>query len=43
MKADLADPLLADPGPMFEYERASWGPPQPDRLVAGVGGWKTPQ
>ena len=39
----LYDPLLADSGPMFEYEPGSWGPPQADRLVAGVGGWNTPQ
>jgi glucose-6-phosphate 1-dehydrogenase len=39
----IVDPLLADPGPMFEYEPGSWGPPQADRLVAEVGGWHTPQ
>jgi glucose-6-phosphate 1-dehydrogenase len=39
----IVDPLLADPGPMFEYEPGSWGPPQADRLVAEVGGWNTPQ
>jgi glucose-6-phosphate 1-dehydrogenase len=39
----IVDPLLKDPGPMFEYEPGSWGPPQADRLVAAVGGWNTPQ
>ena len=39
----IVDPLLADPGPMFEYEPGSWGPPQADRLVAEIGGWNTPQ
>jgi len=39
----IVDPLLADPGQMFEYEPGSWGPPQADRLVAEVGGWNTPQ
>jgi glucose-6-phosphate 1-dehydrogenase len=39
----VVDPLLNDPGPMFEYEPGSWGPPQADRLVAEVGGWNTPQ
>jgi len=39
----IVDPLLNDPGPMFEYEAGSWGPPQADRPVADVGGWNTPQ
>ena len=38
----IVDPLLANPGPVFEYEPGSWGPPQADRLVAEVGGWNTP-
>jgi glucose-6-phosphate 1-dehydrogenase len=39
----IVDPLLKDPGPMFEYEPGSWGPPQAEALVAEVGGWNTPQ
>jgi glucose-6-phosphate 1-dehydrogenase len=39
----IVDPLLADPGALYEYEPGSWGPPQADRLVADVGGWNTPQ
>src|SRR5215467_5142946 len=39
----IVDPLLNDPGPMYEYEPGSWGPPQSDRLVADIGGWNTPQ
>ena len=39
----IVDPLLADPGDLFEYEPGSWGPPQADRLVAEIGGWNTPQ
>jgi glucose-6-phosphate 1-dehydrogenase len=39
----IVDPLIKDPGPMFEYEPGSWGPPQSDALVAEVGGWNTPQ
>jgi len=39
----IVDPLLADPGPVFEYEPGSWGPSQADRLVAEIGGWNTPQ
>jgi glucose-6-phosphate 1-dehydrogenase len=38
----IVDPLLANPGAVFEYEPGSWGPPQADRLVAEVGGWNTP-
>ena len=39
----IVDPLLADPGELFDYEPGSWGPPQADRLVAEIGGWNTPQ
>ncbi len=39
----IVNPLLADPGELYEYEPGSWGPPQADRLVADVGGWNTPQ
>jgi glucose-6-phosphate 1-dehydrogenase len=39
----IVNPLLADPGPLFEYEPGSWGPPEAERLVAEVGGWNTPQ
>jgi glucose-6-phosphate 1-dehydrogenase len=38
----IVDPLLQNPGAMFEYEPGSWGPPQADRLVSDVGGWNTP-
>jgi glucose-6-phosphate 1-dehydrogenase len=38
----IVDPLLQNPGAMYEYEPGSWGPPQADRLVADIGGWNTP-
>ena len=38
----IVDPLLKDPGPMYEYAPGSWGPAEADRLVADVGGWNTP-
>jgi glucose-6-phosphate 1-dehydrogenase len=38
----IVDPLLKNPGELFEYEPGSWGPPEADRLVAEVGGWNTP-
>jgi glucose-6-phosphate 1-dehydrogenase len=39
----IVDPLIKNPGPLFEYEPGTWGPSQADRLVAEVGGWNTPQ
>jgi glucose-6-phosphate 1-dehydrogenase len=39
----IVDPLIQNPGEMFEYEPGSWGPPQADRLVAEIGGWNTRQ
>jgi len=38
----IVDPLLADPGPLFEYEPGSWGPPAADKLLAGHPGWRVP-
>ena len=37
----IVDPLIRDPGPLFEYEPGSWGPAMADRLVAEIGGWNT--
>jgi len=39
----IVDPVIHGPSPMYDYECGTWGPPQADRLVAGVGGWNTPQ
>jgi glucose-6-phosphate 1-dehydrogenase len=39
----IVDPVLNGPGPLYEYEPGSWGPPEADRLVARVGGWNTPR
>jgi glucose-6-phosphate 1-dehydrogenase len=39
----IVDPLIHDPGPLFEYEPGSWGPREADRLVAGLGGWHDPR
>jgi glucose-6-phosphate 1-dehydrogenase len=38
----IVDPLLQNPGALFEYEPGSWGPSQADQLVAEVGGWNIP-
>ena len=39
----IVDPVIHGPSPMYEYEPGSWGPAEADRLVAGIGGWNTPQ
>jgi glucose-6-phosphate 1-dehydrogenase len=36
----IVQPALDDPGPVFPYERGSWGPPEADALVPG--GWYPP-
>ena len=38
----IVNPLLQQPGELFEYEPGSWGPPQADGLTVAVGGWNTP-
>ena len=38
----IVNPLLENPGPLFEYEPGTWGPSESDRLVADIGGWNTP-
>jgi glucose-6-phosphate 1-dehydrogenase len=39
----IVDPLIHDPGPLFEYEPGSWGPSEADRLVTDIGGWNSPR
>jgi glucose-6-phosphate 1-dehydrogenase len=39
----IVDPVIHGPSPMYEYEPGTWGPAEADRLVAGIGGWNTPQ
>jgi len=39
----IVEPLIHNPGPLFEYESGSWGPPEAKRLVADLGGWSDPQ
>jgi glucose-6-phosphate 1-dehydrogenase len=38
----IVDPVLRCGLPVIDYEPGSWGPPEADRLVSGVGGWNTP-
>jgi glucose-6-phosphate 1-dehydrogenase len=40
----IVDPLIGGSSPPpIEYEQGSWGPKAADALVAGIGGWNTPQ
>jgi glucose-6-phosphate 1-dehydrogenase len=39
----IVDPLIHDPGPMYEYAPGSWGPKEANGLVADLGGWNDPQ
>jgi glucose-6-phosphate 1-dehydrogenase len=38
----VVDPVLKQPPPLHLYEPGSWGPPEADRLVAALGGWRAP-
>jgi glucose-6-phosphate 1-dehydrogenase len=38
----VVEPALGNPGPLYEYDPGSWGPPQADRLVAPDGSWHNP-
>ncbi len=38
----IFEPLLKHPPPVRPYAPGSWGPPEADRLVAGVGAWHEP-
>lgn len=38
----VVDPILHRATPLHVYEPGSWGPPEADALVAGLGGWRLP-
>jgi glucose-6-phosphate 1-dehydrogenase len=38
----VLQPLLDDPPLVHPYPKLSWGPPEAERLVAGIGRWHTP-
>jgi glucose-6-phosphate 1-dehydrogenase len=38
----IMQPLLDSPPPVQPYEQSSWGPPDADRLLAGIGRWHEP-
>jgi len=35
-------PLITQPPPVHGYAPGSWGPPEADRLLAGIGRWQEP-
>ncbi|HEX3298580.1 MAG TPA: glucose-6-phosphate dehydrogenase [Actinomycetota bacterium] len=39
---EIVEPVLDNVTPVHIYAPGSWGPPEADRLVAGVGGWHNP-
>ncbi len=38
----IVQPLLDSPGDVHAYQPGSWGPPEAERLVSGLGGWRGP-
>lgn len=39
----IVDPVLKAGTPVYQYEPKTWGPPEVDRKVSPVGGWKNPK
>ncbi|MGH8065381.1 MAG: glucose-6-phosphate dehydrogenase [Candidatus Entotheonellia bacterium] len=39
----IAEPILGDITPVYEYAPGSWGPTEAERLAADIGGWHNPQ
>jgi glucose-6-phosphate 1-dehydrogenase len=39
----IVEKLIHDPGPLFDYDPGSWGPPEADRLLADAEGWNNPR
>ena len=38
----VVDGILGDASPVHPYAAGSWGPPEADRLMAGLDGWEDP-
>ncbi len=38
----IVEPVLAGAGPLYFYERNTWGPVEADRIIAGGGFWYNP-
>ena len=40
---EIVDPVLGDATPVHLYDQGSWGPREANRLIAGDGGWHSPE
>ena len=38
----IVEPLLEEPGPVYQYEPGTWGPKEADKLTRGVAHWRDP-
>ena len=38
----VIDPILDNAAPLVEYEPATWGPPEAERIVRGNSVWRNP-
>jgi len=38
----IVDPILDATTPVHEYAPGTWGPPDTERLIAGIGHWDDP-
>jgi glucose-6-phosphate 1-dehydrogenase len=38
----IVQPLLDEPGPVYPYERKTWGPPEAQKLTRGICQWYDP-
>jgi glucose-6-phosphate 1-dehydrogenase len=39
----IVEPILDNATPLHQYEQGTWGPPEADRLVKALGGWRDPE
>ncbi len=39
----IVDPVLGNVTPVHEYAPNTWGPPEADKIIAGDGGWLSPE
>jgi glucose-6-phosphate 1-dehydrogenase len=38
----IVEPLLEEPGPVYPYEKGTWGPKEAEKLTRGVARWRDP-
>ena len=38
----VVEGVLGDAGPLYEYDRGTWGPAEAGRLTEALGGWINP-